>query len=334
MLLRPIAFFLACFSLLNLAAGRLVPGFDANLWWIDFRRLPEPLPDVALAIAGLTLLVYAVAGALAGRYRLLLAPGMILLLAFSALNAAEFYILLARGVIMSSIWVPLSIFVLLPSALIARSISQGRRPAAAGSGAGEHRPRWPRHLGSAAVFAAMCVLFPLAQMVCFGCTDYRRPADAVVAFGARAYASGTMSTALFDRTRTAVDLYEAGLARVLIFSGGPGDGDIHETEAMRRYAMERGVPDSAILRDELGLDTQATVSNTMAMFRQRGYRRILTVSQFYHLPRIKLTYLRAGLEVYTVPAERSRYMPGMPYFIAREVAALYLYYIRPLVPGL
>jgi len=44
--------------------------------------------------------------------------------------------------------------------------------------------------------------FPLALMLFFGNTDYRRPADAVVVFGARVYASGKLSDALEDRIRT------------------------------------------------------------------------------------------------------------------------------------
>lgn len=177
----------------------------------------------------------------------------------------------------------------------------------------------------------MClVTFPLAQMVCFGLTDYRRPVDAIVVFGARVFSDGTPSPALEERIRTGCRLYLDGLASQIIFSGGPGKGAIDETEAMRRLAIELGVPDSAIVKDPHGLDTQATVQNTTAIFPELGVRRVLAVSHFYHLPRIKMTYRRAGWEVYTVPSER-RYLLGLlPYFMAREVVALWAYYLRPL----
>ena len=58
--------------------------------------------------------------------------------------------------------------------------------------------------------------------------------------------------------------------------------------------------------------------------------RILVVSHFYHLPRVKLAYQREGLEVYTVPAKESYMLGQMPYNMAREVAALWVYYLRPL----
>jgi uncharacterized SAM-binding protein YcdF (DUF218 family) len=171
---------------------------------------------------------------------------------------------------------------------------------------------------------------PFAQMFCFGPTDYRRPADAIVVFGARVYADGRVSDALADRVRTGCELYKDGLAKRIIFSGGPGDGDVHETEAMRAMALKLGVPAQAIMLDRDGINTRATVSNTCAMFEDSEIRRVLAVSHFYHLPRIKMSYQRQDLEVYTVPAKESYTLTAMPYFMARETAALWVYYLRPL----
>ncbi|MBI3919782.1 MAG: YdcF family protein [Armatimonadetes bacterium] len=183
-----------------------------------------------------------------------------------------------------------------------------------------------------ALTGALCMVgFPLAQIYCFGKTDYRRPADAVVVFGARAFKNGHCSRALRDRVRTGCQLYLDGLAHTLIFSGGPGDGAITEPEAMRRYALRLGVPDKDILLDPEGLDTEATAKNTCLLFTEHNLRRVMAVSHFYHLPRIKMTYRRHGWDVYTVPAQESRVLVRMPYYMMREVAALWVYYLRPLV---
>ncbi len=72
------------------------------------------------------------------------------------------------------------------------------------------------------------------------------------------------------------------------------------------------------------------MSNTRAMFKNLGIRRVLTVSHFYHLPRVKMSYQRQDLEVYTVPAKESYALTAMPYFVGREIAALWVYYLRPL----
>jgi uncharacterized SAM-binding protein YcdF (DUF218 family) len=134
---------------------------------------------------------------------------------------------------------------------------------------------------------------------------------------------------LADRVRTAVDLYHAGAARVLIFSGGPGDGATSEPAAMRALALSLGVAEADIVLDEGGLNTERTVANTAALLRGRGVGgRVLAVSHFYHLPRVKMAYQRAGVEAYTVPVRDV--LPGLPWYMGREVAAVWVYYAAPL----
>ena len=130
--------------------------------------------------------------------------------------------------------------------------------------------------------------------------------------------------------RTACALYHEGCAPLLLLSGGPGDGDVHETEAMQRLAARLGVPEHAIMLDRDGLNTLATVRNAGPQLAAADARSVLAVSHYYHLPRVKLTFDRAGIEAYTVPARQSRVLTKTPLFVAREIAALGVYYLRPL----
>lgn len=190
-------------------------------------------------------------------------------------------------------------------------------------------PRAGHFIAVVAAFVFCCLAFPVLQVFCFGHTDYRRRADAAIVFGARAYADGRPSMALSDRVRTACELYHAGLVPRVVFSGGPGDGPVHETEAMARLARTLGVPDEAIELDRFGVSTAATVRNTI-LTRPAGAR-IIAVSEFYHLPRIKLACHDAGREVYTVPARPSHWLRNWPLrSIAREVAGFWFYYLRGL----
>ncbi len=332
MLLRTTALFFAGFSLLNLGLDLVLPGFDANIWWVDFRLLPAPLPFFALILVALVLAAYVIGVPSGGPGRWFIVGGLGFLGLFLAQNVLQYYGLLYYGFIDTWFPVPLSLFLLLPVVFMLRQIRRS----------GENRPfraanlRWKEisaigRLWAAFALAVIAVLFPLLQMLCFGSTNYRRPADVAVVFGARAYADGRLSTALYDRIRTAVDLYNDGTVDRLILSGGPADGDMHETEAMRRYALRHGVKDRHILLDRNGLSTQATVDETVAMFREHDLRTVLAVSQFYHLPRIKLAYLRAGTEVYTVPAKQSRILRFLPVYMLREVAAFWYYYAAPVL---
>jgi len=317
---RGLALFIGGFSLLNLVGELRYAGFDANLWWIDLHYLPAPWDRVVLAASAVALLAFALRPRMSFWRRGLTGLLTAALVAATALNIVQFYLLLVHREVRTSVPIPFSLLVCLSLLVVLRVAASWRSPA-----------RGLRCFGAMVAVFGMCpVIFPLAQMFCFGKTDYRRTADVIVVFGARTYADGTPSQALADRVRTACQLYKAGLAPKLVFSGGPGDGVVHETEAMRRMAMKLGVPDAAITLDKNGLNTDATVANTAPIFSQLNARRILAVSHFYHLPRVKMAYRRAGLEVYTVPAKETYTLTQLPFYMAREIVALWVYYLRPL----
>ena len=118
--------------------------------------------------------------------------------------------------------------------------------------------------------------------------------------------------------------------RRTLMTGGIEPTGIDETIVMRDLAVQLGVPSEAIILDPGGDNTNASVANTVRFFRDNGLHRILAVSQFYHLPRIKLAYARAGLDVWTVPASTSL-VPRTLAIVAREVPAFWLYYLRAVV---
>jgi len=314
---RAFALFIALLTFMNLLGDLVWPGFDASLWWISFGGLPAGLSRFLLAVSAFVLVVFALRRP-ARPLRSPLTAGLAVLLAgVAALNVFTFYRLLATKRIATGFPVPFSLLICVGMLLIARAAWTRRETVA-------REVSWRAAAGCLVLFAA----FPLAQMLFFGNTDYRRPADAVVVFGARTYADGRLSDALEDRVRTACELYRAGLVRRLVLSGGPGDGAVHETDAMRRYAVNHGVRAEDIFTDANGLNTEATVRNTIPLFRQWHATRVLAVSHFYHLPRIKLTYQRAGLDVCTVPARQKYFLSQIPYSMAREVAAFWTYYLK------
>jgi len=326
MISRAFALFVALLTIMNLLGDLLWPGFDASIWWINLGTLPAWLSQFLLAVSAFTLFVFACRRKVSSRRSPFTAALALALAGVAGMNVTTFYFLLATHRIASGFPVPLSLLVCAGMLLVAREAwslrTERRKPIT-----------WRVVAGCLCLFG----VFPLAQMLFFGNTDYRRPADAVVVFGARAYQDGRLSDALEDRVRTACELYRSGLARRVVVSGGPGDGAIHETEAMRRYAIQHGVRPGHIFVDAHGLNTEATVRNTVPLFRQWHAGCVLAVSHFYHLPRIKLSYQRAGFEVCTVPARQKYFLSQIPYSMAREVAAFWTYYLKqkpaPAVPA-
>ncbi len=254
-------------------------------------RLPggSVLPPVAAAALGAALL-------LRGRLAAATLAGAALLAGW---NAVEFYGLLGRG--LRALPFPMS----LPLAVLFAWIAvRAWRPGG--------RVSWTWALGGAAIGAPALLLL---HLLTFGATDYARQADAIVVFGAKVYEDGSPSLALDDRVRHALRLYHQGVAPRIVFSGGP-----EEVACMARIAREDGVPEPAIEQDPEGLNTWATMANLR-------HRRVVAVSHYYHLARIKLCAGKLGIRCSTVPCRMTRALAREPYCVARELPAFVAYYL-------
>ncbi|MES2789489.1 MAG: YdcF family protein [Planctomycetota bacterium] len=320
---RGLALFLGLFALLNLVGEFLVAGFDANLWWINLPGEWQFLDTLLLGWSASCLLWFAAHQRLSLTQRYILTGTFGLLVAASLWNAVTFYGLVFSGGINTLFPIPFAVFVACCLLVVTAGVWRPTLPA--------EKPSLRLYYGAIAATIVACGgLFPTLQMMCFGMTDYRRPADVIVVFGAKVFADGRLSSALEERVLTGCELYRTGLAPHIVFSGGPGVGEIHETAAMRQRALELGVPSEAITLDSDGWDTDSTAENVVELIRRRKWKRVLAVSQFFHLPRIKLAFHRHGSEVYTVPSVRRYQLRYLPYFMLREVAAWWVYYVRPL----
>ncbi len=316
---RVLALWFGSLCLMNVLAGLRLPSFDPNIWWIDMRFLPRPAGQMLLSAVGALLLAHGVRPVTGGwrRHASLAAIAVTVLVA--SMNTVAYYRIWDAGTIEPRSPVPLSFLI---AVLLASIWTSMIRPTASVD-----------RRTSLEVVAAMSLVFviglPLLQMAFFGTTDYRRPADAVVVFGARVRNDGAPSLTLSNRVTTAAELYRDGLVDTVVMTGGIEPSGIDETIVMRDVAVQLGVPSSAIILDAGGHNTNASVANTIRILRDRGMDRILAVSQFYHLPRIKLAYARAGVDAWTVPARTS--ITRTTGVVAREIPAFWLYYLRAVV---
>ncbi len=316
-LARGLAFFFGLFSLLNLVGEVRNPGFDENIWWLDLRPLPAFATAGLLAVAGL-LLVWWGAKPAAGRRRAATSITAGLLCLAALRNGVTFYHVWGAGLIRP--WIPLPLSFVFAAGLLCIAW-QAALPGAPRGG------RWTP-LRIAAVVVSCGILFPLAQQVFFGKTDYVQRSQVTVVFGAQVHNNGQPSISLVDRVRTAAELYKAGRTERLLMSGAQGVGEpVNEAVAMRELAIGFGVPATAIKLDPRGFNTDATVSDTVPLLRNAGYRRVAVVSDFFHLPRVKLAYQRSGYDVITVPS-RARRIPQTTQLVLREIPAFWVYYLR------
>ena len=96
----------------------------------------------------------------------------------------------------------------------------------------------------------------MAAVLFFSSIDQARPAESIVVLGAAQY-DGRPSPVLRARLDHGIELYNHGMGRVLVLTGGRGYGDTTtEADVGRAYARKHGVPDTAILLENTGRTTR------------------------------------------------------------------------------
>lgn len=142
-------------------------------------------------------------------------------------------------------------------------------------------------------------------------------ADCALVLGAGVKDDGTPSDVLRDRLDESLALYRAGRVRKILVSGDHHTADYDEPNAMRRYLETNGVPAEAIFMDHAGLDTYSSVWRAKHVF---GARKVIVVTQQFHLARAVWCSRALGMEAEGAPADRHLYR-GIAWLHAREVVS-------------
>ncbi|MEV6977007.1 ElyC/SanA/YdcF family protein [Kitasatospora sp. NPDC093806] len=121
-------------------------------------------------------------------------------------------------------------------------------------------------------------------------------APVAVVFGAGLF-DGLPSPYLAHRLDAAVELYERHKVRAILVTGDNGRVSYDETDAMRRYLVEHGVPEVRVVGDYAGFDTWDSCTRARRIF---GVDRAVLVSQDFHVRRALALCEAAGIESYAV----------------------------------
>jgi uncharacterized SAM-binding protein YcdF (DUF218 family) len=137
-----------------------------------------------------------------------------------------------------------------------------------------------------------------------GRSDEARAVDAIVVLGAAQY-DGRPSPQLAARLDHVVRLWDAGLAPVVVVTGGNREGDrFTEASASASYLVERGVPPAAIVQEGAGSNTFESLERARALV-DPSVRTVLVVTDPYHSLRSKLTAEEVGFRAYVSPTPDS-----------------------------
>ena len=163
-----------------------------------------------------------------------------------------------------------------------------------------------------------------------GNRDERTPADAIVVMGAAQY-DGRPSPVFAARLDHAIALFQDGVAPRLIVTGGKREGDrTTEAASARRYAIEHGVPEEAILSEDTSRTTLQSIRRVAALMRDQGIASAVFVSDPSHMLRVLRMASDEGITGHGSPTRTSpleRDAVAHLDAIVHELGALAIYFI-------
>ena len=129
-------------------------------------------------------------------------------------------------------------------------------------------------------------------------------ADCIIVLGAGLKSDGSPSMMLEDRIIVGDELYKNHAAPKIIMSGDHGRQSYDEVNAMKKFSIDEGVPSKDIFMDHAGFETYDTMYRAKEVF---GAKKIVVVTQKYHLYRAMYAAKKLGLDVYGVSATKRSY---------------------------
>lgn len=154
--------------------------------------------------------------------------------------------------------------------------------------------------------------------------DSHDPAQAIVVLGAAQY-DGRPSPVLEARLEHAVELYESGVAPIIVVTGGKQPGDRYtEAGAGYRYLRSRGVPEESILREEQGTNTWSQLAAATNLLSSRGMDDAVLVSDDYHAYRLDRIAHELGLRAQVSPVDPGLSAGGRVQRLTKETVAVAL----------
>ena len=180
------------------------------------------------------------------------------------------------------------------------------------------------------VLAILCSVFFLISLVVmiaavgifqYGKQDNKTPSDVAIVLGAATY-DGEVSPVYRERIHHGIWLYENGYVDYLIMTGGVGEGNqTSDAFVAKQYAIEKGVPEQAILIEEQSTITEENLEHAKAIMDAHSMDAAIIVSDPLHMKRAMLMANDYGITAYSSPTPTTMYKSARTQipFLAREV---------------
>lgn len=123
------------------------------------------------------------------------------------------------------------------------------------------------------------------------------PFDAAIILGAAVRPDGSPSPALVRRVLHGVELARRNPSLILLMSGGAVSHSIPEAIIMREVAVAHGIAPQRVMTEQQSCNTIQNARQCKVIAAAMGWRRLVVVTDSYHLLRARYIFRRLGLKV-------------------------------------
>lgn len=141
--------------------------------------------------------------------------------------------------------------------------------------------------------------------------------EAALVLGAYVYQNGNVSPILADRLDVGIELYNNGTVDKLLLSGDHGQKRYDEVNAMKQYTLLSNIIQEDIFLDHAGFNTYQSMYRAKEVFQAK---KLIIVTQSYHLPRAIYIARKLGMDAYGVASDK-HYYPRINQYKQREFLA-------------
>ena len=128
--------------------------------------------------------------------------------------------------------------------------------------------------------------------------------DCILVLGCGIRPDGSPTPRLKDRLTVALNTFNGGYSKLLFVTGDSKETDYMETESMKRFLIKNGVNEDNIICDGYGLSTYESIWRAKNIY---GFKKILIVTQEYHLYRSLYIANKMGLTAIGINADLRTY---------------------------
>ena len=123
--------------------------------------------------------------------------------------------------------------------------------------------------------------------------------DCVLVLGAGVWGDGP-SHLLEERLNKGVEVYNTGCTNRILMTGDHGRDEYDEVNVMKSFAIEKGAVAEEVFMDHAGFSTYESMYRAKEVFQ---VKKVVIVTQKYHLYRAVYNARKLGIDAYGIPAD-------------------------------